>query len=251
MPQDQPLPNAPESRTPTGEIKPPETTTSQTQAPEQSQPSPTANAESKTQSTDQPKPDAEVKPPKEGESLLTKDKIEAPAGAPEKYEPFKLPEGYELKEDSATAAQTLFKELNLNQEAAQKLIDFVAPSLLEAVEAPFNAYQEVRNGWRNEVFKDPELGTGTAIKPEVKANIGKLIDTFGPNAQAFREAMDATGVGDHPAFVRAMNYMAQFATEGKSVTGTGPSPHGQNARGNAARPNIAQAMYPNLPSSSS
>jgi hypothetical protein len=58
--------------------------------------------------------------------------------------------------------------------------------------------------------------------------------------------MDLTGVGDHPAFVEAMYVLAQRYTEGTHVQGGNPSPLGQSRPGAAARPTLAEAMYPNL-----
>src|SRR5712671_3512851 len=45
------------------------------------------------------------------------------AGAPEKYEDFKLPEGVELAPEAVAEVSTLFKELGLSQANAQKLVD--------------------------------------------------------------------------------------------------------------------------------
>ena len=49
-----------------------------------------------------------------------KDKNEA---APEKYEDFKLPEGMEVNTDLLDKATPVFKELNLTQDQAQKMVD--------------------------------------------------------------------------------------------------------------------------------
>jgi len=60
--------------------------------------------------------------------------------------------------------------------------------------------------------------------------------------------MNTTGVGDHPAFVRALNKFGQLFGEGKFVNGGGPSPHGQKAPGAPDKPSPAQALFPKLPS---
>ena len=63
----------------------------------------------------------------------------------------------------------------------------------------------------------------------------------------FSGAMDLTGAGDHPAFVKALWKLSAYITEGSHVAGSGPSAHGQTAPGAATRPSAAKALYPNNP----
>lgn len=199
--------------------------------------------------------------PVDGTTLLTepddkpaeKPEDKKPAeGAPEKYEAFKAPEGYEFDEKGQAEATTLFKELGLNQDQAQKLMDVYAAKAIEAqkdaTESAATAYAEMRKSWQDEVKADPEIGK---ILPAVKATIGRALDSLGDKALTdnFKAAMDLTGAGDHPAFVKAFYKLAQAVVEGGHVKGANPSPLGQTADGNASRKTAAQAMYPNLPSS--
>lgn len=219
--------NQPEARTETGEIK------DQQAAPKEA---------SKGATELEPKPE-EKKPTEKSKTEESK----APAGAPEKYEAFTVPEGYELNEKVGTEISALFKELNLPQVAAQKLVDFYAAKAVEAMDAPYKLYEETRNGWRDTIVKDPAIGNGTDnLKPEVQALIGKAIDSL-PNAKEFREAMDLTGAGDNPAFVKAFYELAKrLPSEGTHVAGKGPSTHGQAEPGKLPR-SAASALYPNLP----
>lgn len=219
-------------RTPDGTIADPKTVET-----------PETSAESETT-----QPDTTTAEP-DGTSLLTKKDEEAPAGAPEKYEDFKLPEGFEANPEMMTKAQAAFKSLNLSQEQAQSLIDVYAEQAVAAAEAPVNYYNEMRAEWVKQVNADPEIG-GAKLK-ETKLLIGKAIDAHLPGqlGKDFRQAMDFTGAGDHPAFVKAMLKMATLLTEGTSVRGGGPSPDGQRAPGAPKGPSAA-SMYPNLPSSS-
>lgn len=182
----------------------------------------------------------------DGSTLLTKKDDDKPAGAPEKYADFTIPEGLKVNPEKMAAASALFKELNLPQDGAQKLVDLYAKELTEAAEAPVNNYLEMRKGWQKEVMNHPELG---GKLKEVRTTIGRAIDSLGPVlAPKFREAMDLTGAGDHPAFIEAFYKYAQQLTEGRHVAGSGPSAHGQRAPGNPAGTGAA-AMYPGLPSS--
>lgn len=146
-------------------------------------------------------------------------------------------------------ANGLFKGLNLSQDQAQSLVDFYIKHTKEAAEAPYKTYNDMRQGWQQEAFKDTELGTGQSLKPEVKESIGRTLDSLGEAGTAFRQAMDLTGAGDHPAVLKAMFQLSKMLIEGKHVSGASPSPQGQGKPG--AAPTPAQALYPNLPSSAS
>lgn len=239
-----PLANADSARSPTGEIKDQgnsgldktqETTTTSTEAP-------------KDQSTATSSTTTEDKlAPKDGETLLTEgeDKTPKAEGAPEKYADFKLPEGIKLDGEQLTAATALFKESGLSQDAAQKMVDFHIAELKRAVEAPTKAYEDMRADWQAKSKADPAIGPKMA---EVKTNVAKLYNAVGDAKLVgeFKELINLTGVGDNPAFIKVLNKLSEFVVEGKSVTGSGPSPHGQTNSGTAQRPDTAHAMYPNL-----
>lgn len=214
--------------------KPDQTQTDQTKTEEPAKELPKADAKTDA------KPDA-----KDGKSLLNADD-EAPAGAPEKYADFTLPEGVQAHPEKMAVASALFKELNIPQEGAQKLVDLYAKELTEAAKLPLQNYADTRKAWQDTVTNDPEIGS--KLK-EVRITASRAIDLLGPAlAKQFREAMDLTGAGDHPAFVKGFYKLGQILTEGRHVGGSGPSAHGQQAPGKPTGTGPA-AMYPNLPSS--
>lgn len=231
---EQPLPNDPASRTPTGEILDQSLT-------------PTPTLEPTHTPTPSPTPDP-TNP--DGTTLLTKKDGEPepkPAeGAPEKYEDFKLPEGIELKGEQLEQATKLFKDLNLPQAAAQSLVDYHTAQLKAAATAGTETMNTMRSDWQAAVKADPEIGSRL---PAVKAEVSRALDSLNNPALVteFKAAMDLTGVGDNPAFIKAFYKMAQMVNEGRPVSGKGPSPLGQNPSGKQAVPTAAQAMYPNLP----
>src|SRR6266550_4527689 len=175
------LANEPESRTPTGEIK---DQTPSTTTPE------TTTTETKVEKSSTEKPS------------LVNAKDEAPAGAPDKYADFTVPEGFTLDETVAKEAGDLFKGMNLPQAQAQQLVDFYVAKTREANEAPFKLWADTQEKWISEVKADPQIGSKL---PQVKATISKAIDGLGDAklASEFREAMDYTGAGNKPAFIRA------------------------------------------------
>ena len=241
------LANEPEARTASGEIKNLATTT-ETKTPEQlaaeAKTAPALTEPAKT--PEQLAADAAAAAKAEGDKTLLNKKDEAkPAGAPEKYEAFKVPEGFVLDEAVAKEAGDIFKNLGLDQAQGQSLVDFYAAKTKEAAEQPYNEYLKMREGWQNDVKADPEIGSRL---PQVKETVSRALDSLGdPKLAAdFRAAMDLTGAGDHPAFIKAFYKLAQQVTEGKAVKGMGPSTAGQQEPGKAP-PSAAHALYPNLP----
>lgn len=210
---------------------------------------PSTTTETKPAPTTEVKPETKVeaKPePKKGEKSLLNEDDKVAQGAPEKYEPWTLPEGFEIPEETAKEVDATFKELGISQEAGQKLVDFYAKQAQAALTAPYEAYAEMRKSWRDSVAADPEIGK---ILPQVKQTISRALDGLNnPKLVAeFKEAMDFSGAGDHPAFIKAFYQLAQKAVEGKHVSGSGPAKTGQTAP-NARPPSMAEALYPNGPS---
>lgn len=198
-------------------------------------------------STDQTTtPPPESKPIAAEGSLVTegtKDAIVAkPEGAPEKYEAFTLPEGYEANEPVLTEATGLFKEIGLSQAQAQKLVDFYSKVSADAADAGVKLWQDTQTAWREEVKADPVIG-GQKLGP-VMATIKKAINTIGDAKliSEFHEAMNITGAGNNPAFIRAFHSLAQKLVEGGPVSGKPESSQKPPATAGAA-------LYPNLKSS--
>lgn len=176
---------------------------------------------------------------------------EKPAGAPEKYEAFKVPDGQQIDEKVVEAATPIFKELNLTQDQAQKLVDFYNTQNKEAAEAGDKVFRELNDRWRGEVIKDATIGNGKdGLSPAVSKAIGNAINSLGTeSAAAFRDVLDKTGIGNNPAFIRGLYGMVKDMGEGTHAKPGGVSPEGTKAP-NAPR-TAAQAMYPGLPSAAS
>jgi len=140
-----------------------------------------------------------------------------------------------------------FKNLNLSQEQGQYLMDLYGKEIAEAENAPYQIWRDTQEEWRNEIKNDPHLG---GKLDEVRATVARAIDGLGDPklAQDFRVAMDFTGAGNNPAFIRTFYKLAQMVTEGRPATGGGPSPAARPQGGKPA--SLAQAMYPHLSSGS-
>lgn len=234
-----PLTNDAAARTETGELKDQNSTASSTTTEASSTEKPT------TSTTAEAKPSGTETKPSLANEKPAETKPTSAQGAPEKYEAFKVPEGYEMAEETTKEVTGLFKELNLSQDAGQKLIDYYTTQTKEALDAPFKLWQETQEKWQNEVRLDSEIG---GKLDQVKTTISKAIDGLGDSKLAadFRQAMDFTGAGNNLAFIKTFFKLASAVTEGGHVSGEGPTRASQ-ARPGAAPPTAAHALYPNLP----
>jgi hypothetical protein len=254
---EQPLGNDEAARSTTGEIlNQTAPTTTPTDTPTTTETPPTTPS---TQTTDPTKPTDAKAPtlanPDPAKPTDGKPTDQTKPAAPEAYTAFKAPDGYTLDPKAIEAVAPIFKELGLTQDQAQKLVDAQIARDIATAKGPQETYANLRKDWQTQTLNHPEIkgarsGEHNGIDA-VKAEMGKALNAIGDPALAteFKAAMDLTGAGDHPAFVRTFLKLASFVTEGTHVSGRGPSPLGQSDPSKPARPTPAQSMYPNLPSS--
>jgi hypothetical protein len=150
------------------------------------------------------------------------------AGAPEQYE-FKAVEGAEISPESLTEFSQVAKELNLPQEAAQKILDKMAPALAarqaEAIEA-------VQAEWATNARTDKEFG-GDKLT-ESLSTAKKALDTFG--TPELRTLLNESGLGNHPEVIRVLYRAGKAISEDGMVQGT---------RANASQSDPAKRLFPN------
>lgn len=224
--------NQEQLRTPEGTIKDQTTTSSTTE---------TTSPETKA-APDQSKTEPQSKPGEEKPKTALNAEEKKVEGAPEKYADFKLPEGVSLEGEALTAATTLFKDLGLSQDAAQKLVDFHVKQVTEAEDSSLKVWKEQQDAWKKQISEDPEIGPKMA---EIKTSFSKMLDSTvdAKLATEFRQAMDHTGAGNNPAFIKVMHKISALFTEGKPVQGLKPA--GQTDPGKATGTG-PKALYPNL-----
>ena len=164
---------------------------------------------------------------------------ETKEGAPDKYEfnnkVADAPE--ELDPEVLTAFGEVAKELDLPQEAAQKVLDKVAP-VMQARQA--KVVEDAKQDWANEVKADQEFG-GESL--DANLTVAKsALDTFGTDA--LKSLLSESGLGNHPEVIRFM-YRAGKAISEDSYVGNSL---GANAKGNSMPRDfngIANALYSN------
>lgn len=159
---------------------------------------------------DDAQPEDADKPKDESKDADGKDK---PAGAPEAYEDFTLPEGMEMDVEILGEFKNLAKELNIPQAKAQQLIDFQSQLASKQAEAYQTAVTKQAQDWAAEIKNDPEIG-GENYDKSVASAI-KVIQSFGD--PALTELLNTSGLGNHPALFKFCHRISAAISEDKFV----------------------------------
>lgn len=188
---------------------------------------------------------------KTGDEAKTADAVEEPVVEAEPaqpvYEAFKLPEGITIADDKLGDFTKMLGELELGskydhakiQEFGQKLLDRHLAETKDTVarlqEAYQTAFDKQGNDWKEAFQKDPEIG-GNRQETTVNAALEFIRRHGGTEAQQteFRNLMETTKVGNHPAMIRMLAKANMAMSEGKPLAAQAPSP--------AAKSRV-QAMY--------
>ncbi|HBC2536863.1 TPA: peptidase [Enterobacter cloacae] len=135
-------------------------------------------------------------------------------GAPEKYE-FKAGEGVELDTEALKDFEPVARELNLTNEQAQKLVDAYPKILAGVQQRQAEAWQAQTEQWAADVKADKEIG-GDKLTANLSA-AQRALEQFGD--PELKEYLDSTGLGNHPALVKAFIKVGKAMSEDKVVTG--------------------------------
>lgn len=197
----------------------------------------TGTPEAGTQQTTEQAPAAPAVAPEGGQPQGQQPAVEPaaeglPQGAPENYE-FELPEGYELNQEVTEEFTAYARELNLPQDKAQAAVSMGVKLLENAQAKQAEAYAQQVSAWRNEVTNDKEIG-GPALAENL-SYAAKVLDTYAPDLRA---VLDETGLGNHPAFVKAFVKIGKAISEDRLVGGA------QQAPGAALDP--AAKLFPSM-----
>jgi len=171
---------------------------------------------------DKPQPGTEGEKPQDdkpadGDKPADKsdDKEQKPEGAPEKYE-FKPAEGQELDTSALEQFEPIARELNLTNEQAQKMVDLYGTKIMPMVQQQqAEAWQKTTEQWAADVKADKEIG-GDKLTANLSA-AQRALEQFGD--PELKEYLDSTGLGNHPALVKAFIKVGKAMSEDKVVTG--------------------------------
>ena len=152
-----------------------------------------------------------------------------PQGAPEKYE-FATPEGMQFDDAVVGAFGEVAKDLNLSQEAAQKILDKVEPVMAAQQN---EALQAASTEWAEASKTDKEFG-GDKLNENL-AVAKKAMDQFA--SPELRALLNESALGNNPEVIRMFYRVGKAISEDGFVVG-----------GNAknSEQTTAQRLYPNM-----
>lgn len=157
-----------------------------------------------------------------------------PSDQPADYADFSAPEGMELNQEVLGEFVPMAKELGLNQEQAQRLIDMGSKLVSQVNQSAADMFVKTVEGWREQVKADKDLGG-----KELDANLGIArlsIDRFG--SQELQRMVDdgEPFTFDHPEIVRfAYKIGKAIGQDNSFVSGN-----------RAAEKDPAKVMFPNM-----
>jgi hypothetical protein len=140
---------------------------------------------------------------------------------PADYSTLKLPEGSKLDTKRVEDVSAWAKAKNIAPEVAQEILnrEHEAVSTVEAAQAA--GIEKAKQAWLDELKADKEIG-GDKLNAHVEP-AKRLVDRFG--SDKFKQALNETGLGNHPELVRFLAGIAKAVGEDKLVL-PGASPAG-------------------------
>jgi len=129
---------------------------------------------------------------------------------------FEMPEGMELDEAAAAEFTPIAKELKLTQEQASKLGQVAVAMQQRAVQRHLDTVAS----WVDEVTNDKDIG-GDKL-PATLAATKTVMDTFG--TPALKAALESSGYGNHPEFIRFVHKIGTHLSEDTFVKGGNTTP---------------------------
>lgn len=186
-----------------------------------------------------------VEAPKvEGEAPKVEIKEEgqsAEPAPPPVYDTFTVPEGITLDTERVSEFTKILSKLELDgkldhalaQKSGQELVDFHIQEVKKATEDLTKMYQTAwdrqKIEWKDTFLKDPEIG-GNRFQTTVDSALN-FIRTHGgtPEQQTeFKNLMETSGLGNHPAVIRLLANAGSAMAEGKPIAATRPVPQAKS-----------------------
>lgn len=143
---------------------------------------------------------AALKPAEGGEKSAepTKEAEKAAPAAPEKYEPWKLPEGVKLSDDINGTFSDLARKAGLSQADAQASLDKLVAAQQSQLQSDLKTQVE---SWGEALNSDPELGGANLLTKTMPA-VQKALNAFDKSGKVAELLQN--GLGVHPDMVRML-----------------------------------------------
>lgn len=154
---------------------------------------------------------------------------------PPVYSAFTLPEGVSFDSERTTQFTSILGDLELTgkvdhalmQGAGQKLVDFhlneVQRQVQDLSKQWTTQWEKTKNDWKESFLADPDIG-GTKFQATVDSAVN-FIKVHGgtPEQQTeFRNLMETSGLGNHPAMIRLLANAGRAYKEGQPLAAQTP-----------------------------
>lgn len=156
-----------------------------------------------------------------------------------------FPDGFERDDTVLAAFREVAKDAKLNQEGAQKLMDFYHQQLLASRQRTFDEFKAIREQvdrqFRTALHADPELGGANFERNcnHVQATVRRFLNDA--EYKEYNTLVTEANIRNARPIFRLLSRIGKYFAEA--------GPVGGDAAGAPAEPkSIADRMYPNLPS---
>lgn len=133
-----------------------------------------------------------------------------PTGAPDKYEPFKLGDGFTMSENDFNGFSQVAKNIGLTQEQAQKLVDFQSTMVKQSHDSRMQESNDVIESWKQDTIKQ----LGENLKPQ-QAIAKKALN----DRPELAKILTDTGLINHPDVFKMVVDYGRLTSEDTLVDG--------------------------------
>jgi hypothetical protein len=150
---------------------------------------------------------------------------EAQTPQPPVFEPYAVPDGVQIGEAEIGELNRIISDAELTpQQRGQALMDLAVQEIARIQRGQHEVFERTRGEWRDAFYADPEIGgnrQGSTLQQAAAVR-----DRFAGNDRQraeFIAAINHTGIGDHPAFIRFLANVAAALAAPRLVAGN-PQP---------------------------
>jgi len=169
-------------------------------------------------------PEAKAEEAKPEEKSADAPKIEEKSAEPPAYE-IKIPDGVTVDDSKFGEFKSALAEFELKSKAPHEEVQALGQQMMEKYlgemqrynDSLVQAWNKQKNDWKESFLKDPEFTnrTNTVLNAAID-----VIDTYAgtkEQAKEFRDLMESTGVGNHPAVIRLLSNIKLAKPEPKQL----------------------------------
>jgi len=175
----------------------------------------------------------EVEETEQQESEGEAKESEQVAEVPEKYE-LKLPENFEANQEAMEKFENIAKDSKLTQDQAQSFVDVFVEEVNRLQESYQSAFNDITKEWVKTAKEDKEFG-GLNFNSNMSI-VRDAINNYGNDE--LKLALNQTGIGNHPEFLRFAYKVGKALQDDKFHTGSNPDSTNEQS--------ILNALYPSM-----